>query len=40
MYLDEDTYGVFTNCLQCGRIFDSQISKPKLELVFSAKIAN
>ena len=39
MYLDEDTCGVFTKCLQCGRIFDSQISKPIVEQVGSAKIA-
>ena len=39
MYLDEDTYGVFTKCLQCGRIFNSQISKPEVDQVGSAKIA-
>jgi len=39
MYLDEDAYSVFTKCLQCGRIFESQVSKPKLEKVGSAKIA-
>jgi hypothetical protein len=39
MYLDEDSYGVFTKCLQCGRIFESPVSQPKLGKVGSAKMA-
>jgi hypothetical protein len=31
MYLDQDPYGVFAKCLQCGRIFESNHGQPKLD---------
>lgn len=31
MYLDQDPYGVFAKCLQCGRIYESNHGQSKLE---------
>ena len=39
MYLDEDAYGVFTKCLQCGRIFEGNANQSKLDKVGSDKMA-
>lgn len=39
MYLDEDAYGVFTKCLQCGRIYEGNAGQVKLDKVGSDKIA-
>jgi len=39
MYLDEDAYGVFAKCLQCGRIFESANGQSKRDKVGSGKMA-
>ncbi|PKB57605.1 MAG: hypothetical protein BZY73_02330 [SAR202 cluster bacterium Casp-Chloro-G3] len=41
LYLDEDAYGVFTKCMQCGRIFEANANNSKLDLdkVGSGKMA-
>jgi hypothetical protein len=30
MYLDQDPYGIFAKCLQCGRIYESNHGQSKL----------
>jgi len=39
MYLDQDAYGVFAKCLQCGRIFEANSSQSKLDKTGSDKMA-
>ena len=38
LYLDEDAYGVFTKCMQCGRIFEAKTGQSELDKVGSDKM--
>lgn len=39
MYLDEDVYGAYGKCLQCGRIHDFPAKHAKLEKVGVQELA-
>ncbi len=39
MYLDEDAYGAYRKCLQCGRIYEIGIRQPGIGKVDSGKLA-
>ena len=39
LYLDEDAYGVFNKCLQCGRIFEMRAIQLKPEVLGPDKLA-
>ena len=39
MYLDQDVYGVFAKCLQCGRIYEANNGQSKVDQVGSDKMA-
>ncbi len=39
MYLDEDVYGAYGKCLQCGRIFEARSQQQKMGKLESDKLA-
>ena len=39
MYLDEDMYGSYRKCLQCGRIYEIPATSVMLEKVGAHKLA-
>ena len=39
MYLDQDMYGVYGKCLQCGRIYDIPANVAKVEPVETHRLA-
>jgi hypothetical protein len=39
MYLDNDAYGSFRKCLQCGRIFEVQVNQPGVAKAGTGQIA-
>lgn len=39
MYLENDAYGAYRKCLQCGRIFEIEAVKPSIAQAGKGKLA-